>query len=350
MTSYKPFGVLRTVLALLVIAQHVDHAGPAGMGWHSWATGTIAVLVFFCISGYVITEAAERFYQRRPIQFALNRALRIMPQYLLSLALSVSVVALVLHLRPGSIPNSLVTVDGAALLAPDIILLNIFMVLPGIGKDAPTHIPYVWALRAEVIFYAMLMLVIGASYYNRGIAYAGLSVGAALLFVSYLAGVGQDIFQFVPFFAMGVIAYFAFERQSRLLYTALAGALALSVWTCVTITIPTIFTPSELSSIQLAFHPLLFIFFIVTFFFLINMRISDAAAKVDRLVGDISYPLYLQQHALILLAMTFLPQSYWTVAAIFAATLVVAFSADMAVEVPLRAVRDRIRGQRLTGG
>ena len=155
--TYKPFGVLRTVLALLVIAQHVDHVGPAGMGWHSWATGTIAVLVFFCLSGYVITEAAERFYQRRPIQFALNRALRIMPQYVLSLALSVASVALVLYLQPWSIPNSLVGFDGATLLAPDVILLNVFMVLPGIGKDAPTHIPYVWALRAEVIFYAMLM-------------------------------------------------------------------------------------------------------------------------------------------------------------------------------------------------
>lgn len=346
--TYKPFGVLRTVLALLVIVQHVDHVGPAGMSWHSWATGTIAVMVFFCLSGYVITEAAERFYRGRPIQFALNRALRIMPQYVLSLALSVASIALVVYLQPSSIPNSLVTFDGAALLAPDVILLNIFMVLPGIGKEAPTHIPYVWALRAEVIFYAMLMLVICVSIYKRSIAFAGLIVSATLLFISYLAGVGQDIFQFVPFFAMGMIAYFTFERPSARRYAALAAVFALSVWTCVSITIPTVFTTTDLTFRQLVFQTLLFSILIVAFFFLVNFRLSEASAKVDRAIGDLSYPLYLQQHAVILLAMTFLPHSYWTVAAVFVATLVVASLTDIAVDIPLRAVRDRIRGRTLT--
>ena len=46
--------------------------------------------------------------------------------------------------------------------------------------------------------------------------------------------------------------------------------------------------------------------------------------------------------------MTFLPQSYWTVAAVFVATLVVASLTDIAVEIPLRVLRDRIRGRKLT--
>jgi len=346
--TYKPFGVLRTVLALLVIAQHLDHVGPVGMGWHSWASGTIAVMVFFCLSGYVITEAAERFYQGRPIQFAINRGLRIMPQYLLSLALSVGAIALVVYLRPWSIPNSLVGHAGATLLAPDVILLNVFMVLPGIGKDAPTHIPYVWALRAEVIFYAMLMLVIWASIYRRSLAYAGLAVSAALLFVSSLLGVGQEIFQYVPFFAMGVIAYFAFERRSRAFFAALAALFALSVWTCVRVSIPASFTTTSFSASQSIFHPVSFMLLVAAFFVLVNVRIPSSLAKIDRAIGDLSYPLYLQQHAVILLGMTFLPSSYWTVAAVLVLTLVVAFGSDMAVEIPLRSLRDRIRGRKLT--
>src|SRR5690242_14321699 len=98
---YRPFGTLRTLLALLVLLQHVGHVGPIEMqaNW-SWATGSVAVLVFFVLSGFVITEAAENTYWKRPLRFAANRALRIIPQYVMSLALSISAIAMAAALIP----------------------------------------------------------------------------------------------------------------------------------------------------------------------------------------------------------------------------------------------------------
>jgi peptidoglycan/LPS O-acetylase OafA/YrhL len=50
--------------------------------------GPVAVFVFFMISGFVIGEAALKFYDGRPVQFFLNRLIRLYPPYLMALALT----------------------------------------------------------------------------------------------------------------------------------------------------------------------------------------------------------------------------------------------------------------------
>ncbi|MER8779076.1 hypothetical protein NKJ09_27610 [Mesorhizobium sp. M0189] len=46
--------------------------------------GNIAVLVFFALSGFVISEAADRIYAGRPVAFMANRLLRILPHFALA--------------------------------------------------------------------------------------------------------------------------------------------------------------------------------------------------------------------------------------------------------------------------
>lgn len=79
--SYRPFEIFRTLLAFLVLLQHIGHAGPADMIIGRYVTGSIAVIVFFNLSGFCITEAADQFYRWRTWAFPANRAIRILPQY-----------------------------------------------------------------------------------------------------------------------------------------------------------------------------------------------------------------------------------------------------------------------------
>ena len=85
--QYRYFGGFRLLLAMLVMTQHFGAdlcAGPAGGGPGALHAGSVAVLVFFALSGFVITEAVDLVYRNRPGPFLTNRLLRIVPHFLLA--------------------------------------------------------------------------------------------------------------------------------------------------------------------------------------------------------------------------------------------------------------------------
>jgi peptidoglycan/LPS O-acetylase OafA/YrhL len=69
---YRPFGAMRLCLALLVMLQHYAqwcYPNSIQRVVMLFEPGSAAVLVFFFLSGFVITEAAELIYRDRPIVF-----------------------------------------------------------------------------------------------------------------------------------------------------------------------------------------------------------------------------------------------------------------------------------------
>jgi peptidoglycan/LPS O-acetylase OafA/YrhL len=77
-------GFLRLFLATSVV---VRHSGQSFLG-SSLLDADTAVLVFFCISGFLITYALEKRYANDLLAFYLGRALRIYPPYLVILAVT----------------------------------------------------------------------------------------------------------------------------------------------------------------------------------------------------------------------------------------------------------------------
>ena len=67
------FGIFRTILAIGVVFQHF---GPAGL-----KTGSISVLLFFSLSGMLMTALMDGKYRDRPVSYLINRALRLYPTY-----------------------------------------------------------------------------------------------------------------------------------------------------------------------------------------------------------------------------------------------------------------------------
>lgn len=344
---YKPFGAFRTFLAALVIVQHIHHVGPDGTSWGNWGTGSIAVLVFFALSGFVITEAAESFYRGRPLEFAVNRVLRIMPQYLLALIFSIGAIFLGAQLVPHFLPNVLVQNTEGELFNSGTLLVNLFTVVPGIGKESPLYVPYVWALRAEILFYAALAVTICIATYRRQLAYVLLAISGAFFYIACLIGRAPAMFQFTPYFAFGVVAYFTTISPSLRNYSTLAALFVVCLWNCISFSLPEAFPRQVFSTSETAAHIALFASLMLIILILANVKLPQRLNKIDRRIGDLSFPLYLQQHAVLVLTFALLPRSYTSVMIAFVAALLAAWISDLIIETPLRFIRDRVRGKNL---
>src|SRR5262245_54544738 len=134
-------GTYRLFLAIMVALSHL------GITFFSINTGISAVVSFFLISGFVMTALIQKSYPTadRVSAFYLDRAMRLFPQFLFYLAVSLGVALL---LRPQSVYLSDLTPVKVALNAL-MIPLNFFMV-----GDLMTGmlIPQAWSLGLEAVF------------------------------------------------------------------------------------------------------------------------------------------------------------------------------------------------------
>src|ERR1700722_2845567 len=75
--------------------QHFSaHATPDGSVYHfllPYEVGSLAVLVFFCLSGFVISEAVHKVYSDKPLAYMVNRLLRIAPHYIIAVIISMCI-------------------------------------------------------------------------------------------------------------------------------------------------------------------------------------------------------------------------------------------------------------------
>lgn len=140
------FGSYRTLLALAVVACHLG-------GWSS--SGPFAVFAFYSLSGYLMTRIMAEVYGYNRIgvlRYAINRALRIFPNYWFSAALSITAILLL---------GATFVQDFHALISiPERWvhkLQNAFLVLSP-APWPPRLTPPAWALTVELFNYALIAL------------------------------------------------------------------------------------------------------------------------------------------------------------------------------------------------
>jgi peptidoglycan/LPS O-acetylase OafA/YrhL len=142
------FGAYRTFLALMLVALHLGGIPKIG---------AYAVFGIYCLSGYLMTLNMQTSYGYTPSgirKYALNRFLRIYPIYWVSILLSV---ALVLYLG-----NEYTSAYHRSIYLPGdfrALLNNFLLFFP--FRDNPRLTPPAWALTVEIFFYIMIGL--GAS-------------------------------------------------------------------------------------------------------------------------------------------------------------------------------------------
>jgi len=170
-------GIYRLALAICVLLYH------AGVFFWGQNQGVVAVISFFLLSGFVMTALIRRNYlspEKIPA-FYLDRALRLFPQYLLYLVLTLLLVAIAPPVDP--------SLQG---LTPFKAFLNALMLpLAGymLGLSDALLIPQAWSLGLESTFYLIIPWLL--VYRFERIAFV---CSVCVFVVAYLGFVNTDIF------------------------------------------------------------------------------------------------------------------------------------------------------------
>ena len=347
----------------MVVAQHgLRTLGPPGL--RDWLVpleiGSVAVSLFFVLSGFIVVEAAALFYERRAAAFLLNRMIRIYPPYIVAVVLTVVVTAVIGRMGGD---GAIISLLGSW---PDHsahnIVASLFGIVPVIGKllepaGSEPILILAWALRVELVFYGLVFVALVAGRLldqpvarMLGVAGVSLLLYDAVRFDA-LRGGGLE---YTPYFVLGVSAYFAITPAS-FRRRALAFFLVLA------------------SSVMIAFHiggqelvnekggyvrdlaGQCALFYAGTGVWLALLAVPrlmpDVYARVraaDQGLGELTYPLYLTHMAALLPCVWLVPNTSilaWPVA--LGAVLGLAWLMHHVVESRLMVLRQKVRGQNL---
>ena len=342
MALYRPFGAFRFGLALMVMLQHFQHLlAPSETAiFGCMGFGIMAVAVFFAVSGFVVAEANAVFYRGRPLAFMANRLLRLAPPYYAALALSM-MVQLVLW-RSGRLALWDYPAAGAPLTWYRVVG-GLFGLLPALRAlmpaDAFEFIPFAWTLRLEMAFYlaVALALLAAARLGCRWVIPAAAAV-AYLASVAVLVSGRHGILTTAPMFLTGLGIWLAGTGRGWACCVPLAVVLPAFWWGFV-----------SLGQNPHPAHGAQFIVLagLVALFAVLSVSPAPPSWRaIDRRLGDLSYPLYLN-HYVVGIALTDLFAYRGVKLYVMGEVLSVALAAGMAslVDRPLIAMRNRLRRQ-----
>lgn len=350
---YRPFGVFRFILALMVVVSHTSRLGGEEIeaAMKPWGVGNVAVMVFFCLSGYVIAEALDCFYRNKVGRFLLNRALRVVPPYFTALIFSV-LVHYCLHLFAAptyfdydSQPAGMFSAHN---LLSNILLIGVLYGLGNIGL-APDYpfVRYVWAVRVEIHFYLVYAVTCFLVSWSRltpalrrtifpatFIACSGLFGLALWTRASFL-----NYFSFAPYFMLGVSMYYALQRRNNAAKWVALVSLSMSVGHFLVY--------SAKSDTALLFWPAcLMVTLIAVIAVLSRFAATSSLIRIDQAMGDLSYPLYLNHYAASVIMLSLMPirsPGVFLLCAIFC--VAVSWGVSQTTEPFTRKLRDAIRGR-----
>ncbi len=331
---YRPLGAFRFGLAMLVMAQHFQHLLPVALRavFDRTGFGAIAVGVFFAVSGFVVAEAHAGPYAGRPGAFLYNRLLRLVPPYLAALLLAIGIHAalwhagvLVLWDYPHAGPPVTLARIGAGLAG----------LVPGLqGRlgDDFEFIPFAWSLRMEMAFYLAVTLAVSAGRAGMTGALGTALAGSA----AFLLHGRPGLLSCAPMFLVGAAFSLCLKspNPARIVYLL----AVLPVAAC------------GFASWGQHGHPVLPVQFLLLSLLLVLSALLAASAAsqrwrpLDRRLGDLSYPLYLNHYGVGVLGASLggTPGlALYAISAVGAVLLAVLMEAVAGSS--FKAVRDRIR-------
>lgn len=353
--SYRLFGIFRFVLALMVVVSHSTQLGGSEIDsvLHPWGMGNVAVMVFFCLSGYIIAEALEVFYYQKTRKFLLNRVLRIIPPYLAALLFSIlahlwlSSLGTMKFFDYDSTPDGIFS--GTNLLSNFLTII----VLYGLGhvglQSDYLFVRYIWAVRVEMHFYVAYALVysmfIARKFFGMVCGYV-MPIAFALFSILFVTSLWTNAsflnyFSFAPYFMLGVSLYFAIEKGAKgaRLATILSLAMAVSHFV--------IYVGKGVHSLVWGPVFLLLALFVVVVL-LARSQKGESLKQIDQWLGDLSYPVYLNHYAVTIVMLSLFPQGTPSVFLLcIVLSVVVSWAISLVTEPLTKGLRNKIRGTAL---
>jgi peptidoglycan/LPS O-acetylase OafA/YrhL len=295
------FGALRFLLSLMVVLSHL-----AGSDY-LLHFGFYAVCGFFVVSGYLMTVGLHEVYGFDTKRFWVNRLLRLLPPYYLVCLLTLLVVIQV-PAEAGAYLSSW-TSDQPRFDA----VLNLLVLPLQYPETQFRLVPPYWSVAVELQMYALLFMVAAR---NESWALASLWIGLIYHLACIYGGLGFGSRYFAApaatlCFSSGALIYFWMKR-GVLQVTPSATALAFALWLANTV------AAKWLLPDDYAYGPG---YYLATFLFvivvagLVNVKGTPATQRIDRALGEISYPVFLVQWlAGFITALAFTPGEWrgWT--------------------------------------
>jgi peptidoglycan/LPS O-acetylase OafA/YrhL len=346
---YRFLGSYRFLLASCVLVSHSsDFISPHLRNLY---LGNVGVLLFFVVSGFVISEACDVFYRRRIGRFLMNRALKIFPAYW---AATVIAYLLYPHLDLTTLPDiPRVRVEAWPLLVNASLLLAY---LP--RGNGLIVISQAWAVIVEFQFYfiAAALFLCSPLLRSAGRALGAAGVAALLVYI-YVAATGSQhrffgAFEHAPFFVFGAAFYFWLERRSAALSALIAAATILSLHAYFSYNARGALAgmPWDWSlgiPWNVVASTVLFAAGLVLFVVLCRSQPPAAVERLDKRLGDITYTVYLIHVAAVAVAVDFAMHGLPAFFFVAGTSLVAAATIHRLVERPAMSLRNRLRGYRL---
>lgn len=277
---YLSPGILRLLLAIVVVLHHT-------LGF--FAFGSVAVYLFFSLSGYWIARLWDEKYSKMDcgvINFYLSRWLRLLPVFLCVISIYIAISCYY--------PKALSSNVDSMVSDPIWWIKNLS--IAGITSHDLLIGP-AWSLAVEMQFYFVFPLIAVLSK-KRSIIWVSLFfLSFAFGIVKFIFGtpaVSCNVFIFLPYFIAGIF-YYKRSFFSKLVMIRLV--LFYTVATCVIFCIPS--TKCILSNYPGKPHFMVEVqnlWFFLSTFLLVPFALSSVATKssrLDRSLGDLAYPLYL---------------------------------------------------------
>lgn len=337
-------GLFRLILALAVVLGH-----GAGYPELVFVNGDTAVFCFFIISGFYMALLLDTVYAGRPIAFYLNRALRLYPAYFFVLFVSIlyreyMTGEISVFFRSGIEPKIHAVISNVFFLGMDYLRFNAPIEF-GYPKNWRL-VPQAWSLDVEVMFYAVAPLFLMIKNKNTLIKPAVLFL-VGLLALKYRIELKEWMLwitlpDYLLFFACGSISYsiYVYIRQAAWLNENIILSIAMSLGAAIVIT-------SYLADIYNARtiglkNSLLYLAITLWLPFLF---VATRNFKIDRYIGELSYPIYLVHWLIIRIMNDYGLNVYqWkSTVGVVVATVVASMIIHHGIELPIEKLRMIVR-------
>jgi peptidoglycan/LPS O-acetylase OafA/YrhL len=325
-------GFVRLYLALSVVVWHI-----CGRALPFTVNGYVAVILFFIISGFYMSLVLNDKYRQAPVwRFYLARAMRLYPAYWVVLVLATFLA--VVSASGGPWPTS--ALGWLLAVASNIAIF-------GINFGSTTAlIPPAWSLALELQFYVFAPFIVAR---DIRIVAAVLALALACRFAFLGADFESWRYGFAPtdlcFFLLGAVSHRLGQLIDAPRFCRNAGIFA-------AIVLPALVIACNLVSVRDLDQSTLWIFYIAFAGALPFLFALSKDSSIDRIVGELSYPLYVCHWTVVAATVYFwrgaIPGNYMPAVA-FAMVLIVAMTLTALIEAPAERFRQRFNRKAAAG-
>jgi len=343
------FGLVRTLWASMVVVGHIFWVGDFGR---------FAVFGFYILSGYLMTYVMHNSYGysiTSKVKFATNRFLRLYPAYWVACIITLLLLYFLGPFQQGSLttmamPDTLQSVlSNATMIFPNWIPHQVY----------PRLSPATWALTVELFFYALIALGVSKTATRT---YIWVTISLVYIIASYAMGLFWHARYFsIPAgslpFSLGALIFFLIKDKKTAL---IPSVLLAKPWQLFIIMFSIALVTSFLIPRGLPILLTEIIFYIcmcVSFLLVLTLAmgepfIKNFPKKLDKKLGDFSYPFYLLHYqAAIITSYLLFNQviilkhqiSVLSVFCVFFILILFTLAINIGIDHPIEKIRKKIR-------